>query len=329
MRYARHFSLLVFAAVLLYGVVGFYFLPLANFEGGLSRMAMLPESQFGWTRPQPAIDPQLMQQSSWQEADVLVIGDSFSMPRIWQTALTRRGLRVHTETWESVRNVCEDFTEWLRSTGFKGHTVILQVIERNLEDRLNRAAGCRHMDFHQLSATFEGPPPTLIDRAGVNYAGRLSVGIRVKLHAMEYQRRSSDANFSSWQLPNEVTLARVAHGCELFSHPSCNDSLFYSGDHQTDFDDGTLTKIQTITARIRGFKPVWAIVPDKTTAYLHPDKKFWDHAEQRLHAVNLLQVFRQALQEQTMDLYRGNDTHTSTTGYLLMGEAIYRNMTAR
>ena len=73
MRQAKLFSVIVSLIVLGYGAIGFYFLPMASFQGDLTRIGMLPESQFGWRKPQPAVDPKLMQQSSMQDADVLVI----------------------------------------------------------------------------------------------------------------------------------------------------------------------------------------------------------------------------------------------------------------
>jgi hypothetical protein len=47
MQHAKFFSVLIAALLLLYGAIGFYCLPLANFQGGLTRMAQLPESLFG------------------------------------------------------------------------------------------------------------------------------------------------------------------------------------------------------------------------------------------------------------------------------------------
>jgi hypothetical protein len=120
---------------------------------------------------------------------------------------------------------------------------------------------------------------------------------------------------------------RVPRGCELFSHSNCGDSLFLSWDNKADYGAATLDKMQTFATRLKDYQLIWAIVPDKTTAYLNPDKKFWDKAEQRLpHFPNLLRVYRQALQDKTVDLYYGNNTHNSPTGYLLMGAEIYRSM---
>ena len=70
-------------------------------------MGLLPETLFGWTKPQPALDAKWMQQASMQEADVLVIGDSFSDSRVWQTVLTQHGLKVRTEILgQHARDMC-------------------------------------------------------------------------------------------------------------------------------------------------------------------------------------------------------------------------------
>jgi len=67
-------------------------------------------------------------------------------------------------------------------------------------------------------------------------------------------------------------------------------------------------------------------VPNKSTAYLYPNKQFWNKAEQRFHTPNLLRMTQQAIEKKTVDLYPANNTHFSTTGYLLMGGAIYQTM---
>jgi ribosomal protein L39E len=326
MKHAKIFSISVFVAIAIYGMVGFYFLPLAGFEGDLTRKGKLPESLFGWIKEQPAIDPRLMQQASWQDADVLAIGDSFSRQLLWQTALTRRGLRVRTETWEGVRNICADFTDWLRDMNFKGRYVVIEIIERGVEDSLDRAADCEHMEYHQVAEVRATPPATLLDRNKIDFSGKFSVGIQTKLHALKYGQLSGKPSFKSWDLPNEARMARLPDGCELFSHPRCNDVLFFADDHVSDFDANTLAKMEKINARLIGLIPIWVIVPDKSTVYLHPDKKFWDEAERKFHAPNILKTFRQAIQRKTIDLYRGNDTHLSTTGYLIMGDAVYQSM---
>jgi hypothetical protein len=82
----------------------------------------------------------------------------------------------------------------------------------------------------------------------------------------------------------------------------------------------------TISQRLQGITPVWVVVPDKSTSYLHPDKQFWNLAAQRFNAPNVLQVLRSAIAAQHIDLYPANETHLSTSGYLLLGETIYQNL---
>lgn len=328
MRYAKFFSIFVFIAVLVYGTVGFYFLPQAHFEGDLTRMSMLPEAQFGWREPKPAIEQRWLTQASMQEADVLVIGDSFSNSRVWQTVLTQQGLKVRTEHWDSMRAICTDFMPWLKGQGFRGQYVVLQIIERSVENGLSKSVACEHMQVHpNVSAdTPRYPPPISLDFKHKDRSGRLSVGIRTALNSRKYEAFSSAPDFSSALLANGARLARVKNGCELFSHASCNDSLFLAEDKADDLADSALENIEKLNARMIGITPIWALVPNKSTAYLYPDKQFWNKAEKRFHAPNLLRMTQHAIEAKTVDLYPANNTHFSTSGYLLMGEEILKAM---
>jgi hypothetical protein len=326
MKHARIFSIIVFSAIALYGAVGFYFLPLASFTGPLTRMAKIPESLFGWTKQQPAVNPDYLINASWQEADVLAIGDSFSMPHLWQSVLVQHGMKVHTETWEGMRNVCEDITPWLRGKGFKGRHIVFEVVEHNFEDRLDRSIHCKQMDYHSIPERPVSPPPQQLPLAKADFSGKLSVGIQTKLNALKYQQLSSQAGFDNWNMANTVRMNRVKNGCELFSHPRCNDVLFFADDHVGDFNENTLISMKTISQRLNGINPVWVVVPDKSTAYLHPDKLFWDKAEDQFQAPNILKALKNEIHNKNIDLYPANETHLSTAGYLILGDAIYQSI---
>ncbi len=328
MKHAKIFSVFIFVALLGYGALGFYFLPLATFQGELTRMALLPESLFGWIKPQPAIEAKWMRQATLQEADVLVIGDSFSDGRVWQTVLTRQGLKVRTESWDSMRGICGDFAPWLRAQGFVGKYLVLESIERNLVDDLNKSVACQHMQYHPNPKTDAPryPPAVSFDVHRGNYDGKLSTGIKTRLNVLQYERLSRSPDFKSWLMSNDVKMARVTNGCELFSHARCNDALFLAKDRAEEIDAIALQDIETLNARLHGITPTWVFVPNKSTAYLYPDKQFWNEAGRRFHAPDLLRMTRHAIQEKTVDLYPANNTHFSTTGYLLMGETIYQTM---
>lgn len=326
MSQARFYTILVAVIMAAYALIGFYFLPLASFEGNLTRMAKLPESYFGWTREQPAIDPRLMRSAEWQDADVLVIGDSFSYAQLWQTVFTQKGVRVRTETWESVFNICENFSDWVRDKGFKGKYIVIESVEAYFEDRVSRSLACKRMEYHASPQLAPKPPPTLPDRNKADYSGRLSVGIETELNARKYDRLSSGPGFKGWDDLGEARVVRVENGCELFSHPRCRDALFYTKDRVEDMGGNILDGMAGINARLKNYTVVWAVIPDKSTVYLHPEKKFWDEAEQRFHAPNLLKTFREEIRKKTIDFYPANNTHVSTTGYLILGDAIYQNM---
>ena len=326
MKQAKIFSIIVFATLTFYGAVGFYFLPLASFTGPLTRMGKIPESLFGWTKEQPAVNPEYLANASWHEADVLAIGDSFSIPHLWQSVLVKNGLKVHTETWEAMRNICDDFPEWLRSKGFKGRHVVIEVVEHNFKDTLDRSVNCKQMDYHATVELPVVPPPRLLTRNTTDYSGRFSVGIETELHALKYEKLAARPDFNTWDLGNNVRLNRIKDGCELFSHSSCNDALFLADDQVGDFGEDTLNKMQVINERLKDYKLIWVIVPNKSTAYLHPDKQFWNKTEQRFHAPNVLKVLREKIAYKTIDLYPANETHLSTTGYLILGDAIYQSL---
>ncbi len=328
MKHAKIFSILVFISALSYGGVGFYFLPLATFQGELTRMGLLPESLFGWTKPQPALEIRWMQQSSMREADVLVIGDSFSDSRVWQTVLTQRGLKVRTESWDSMRGICADFSDWAQAQGFKGRYMIAEIVERNLIGTLQRSLDCKQTQYrpHAGVDAPRYPPAVSFNPTQGNYAGQLSTGIKTRLNVFEYERRSQADHFQQWEIPNNVKVARVSEGCTYFSHARCNDALFLGEDAADEVNQNTFDLMTAHRTRLQNYTSLWVVVPNKSTTYLYPHKTFWNEAARRLPMPNLLQVNQRALHEKTVDLYPANNTHYSTTGYLLMGEAIFKTM---
>ncbi len=326
MMHAKLFSVIVVAAIGIYGVTGYYFLPLAHFEGGLTRLGMLPESRFGWTKEQPAVPHELLRQSSWEEADVLVVGDSFTEPRLWQSALTRRGMKVHSETWSTLPGICEDFTAWSRGKGFTGRYVIIEAVERNVEGTFARSLACTHTSYRPTVERQASPPPTRVDRSTAHREGKLSIGIKVYLNAWLLQRQRDNLDLSSIAMPGSVHVISRPDGCELFSHPQCADILFYDEDRVTDMGTPVLENMEKLSARITDATPIWVVIPDKSTVYMRQGKQFWGKAESRLYAPNLLQTFKQAIESKAVDLYPANETHLSTAGYLMLGENIFQSM---
>jgi len=237
-------------------------------------------------------------------------------------------LKVRTEHWDSMRAICTDFMPWLRTQGFHGQYVVLQIIERGIEDGLSKSVACEHMQIHpNVSADMPRfPPPVSLDFKHEDRSGRFSVGIKTALNFASYENYSSVPDFRSAGLANGARLARVENGCELFSHTRCEDALFLAEDKAEDVDASALENVGKLNARLHGVTPIWVFVPNKSTTYLYPEKPFWNEAERRLHAPNMLRMTQLALQEKTVDLYPANNTHFSTAGYLLMGKEIFKAM---
>ena len=213
---------------------------------------------------------------------------------------------------------------WVRNQGFNGKYIVFEAIERGVTDVLSKSVACDHMDFHPNVHTDSprSPPPVSFDPDRRNYSGSLSVSIETLMNSFEYGRAIRKPGFVSRELPNDVILARVQNGCRLFSHARCQDALFLAEDRKEDIPVKALDSVRKINERLSGVTPIWLFVPNKSTAYLYPDKQFWNEAEQRFHSPNLLRMTQQAIRENTVDLYPANNTHFSTTGYLLMGKEV-------
>jgi hypothetical protein len=326
MKHTKFFSIFVSAVLALYGLAGFYFLPLASFNGDLTRMAKLPEQQFLRTKEQPVINPDLMKSAAWQDADILAIGDSFSAAQIWQTVFAQHGVRVRTESWSSMFNICEDISDFIRSKGFKGKYVIIENAEKYHEVRLADSVKCQHMAYHPVPVHPPHIPTPLPDWNTSDYSGSMSVGFQTAWNAYRYKQLRNKPDFNTWDALDEVRMVRLENSCELFSHPRCNDVLFYKKDREQDLDKNVLDNMQIINTRLKGFSTVWVVIPDKASAYLYPDKQFWNEAEQRFQAPNILKAFQQAIRNKSVDFYLANDTHVSTTGFILLGNLLYSNI---
>ena len=144
------FSLIIIVMVTVFGIVTCPFLGYSNYDGDLTRMGMLPEKYFGWTAPQPKIDNTLLISSNWVDADILVIGDSFSEKLIWQSKLVQAGYKVRTENWASVGQICHDFNDWLNLNKFKGRYVIIQSVENSFDARLKKSVQCNKTQYKFL-----------------------------------------------------------------------------------------------------------------------------------------------------------------------------------
>ncbi len=101
-----------------------------TYQGDLTRIGKLPDYYFSSKIKQIPIRTDLIQSSPISEANILVIGDSFSEKLLWQTVLISDTEKVATILWSDIGNICQDFPKMLKETGFKGEKIIIESIER-------------------------------------------------------------------------------------------------------------------------------------------------------------------------------------------------------
>jgi len=325
MNLSKHFVFMIVLIVGGYGAISFPFLHFANFEGDLTRMAMLPEDDFGWLGPQPQINNNNLESASWQDADVLVIGDSFSEKLIWQSKLVESGLKVRTESWSNLGAICEDFDSWLQGNQFRGSHIIIQSVENSFAPRLKKSIKCKKTNYKSLK-----PKEIVIRQEGefsksVFGGGQLDVGLRTWLNKQEYDKKAKDPEFKSWKINQNVSIQRIEKGCDLFSHKNCNDVLFYELVGKWDLNDVT-KNILLIQNRIKVNNIIWLVIPDKATVYLDRDNSFWKMNHADIKNIDVLSYLKDAIKAKEIDIYFGNDTHLSPRGYGHVGDAVRNSL---
>lgn len=295
--------------------------------GDLTRVGRLPESEFGWRAANGEIPATHLQATSLREADVVVIGDSFSASRAWQSVLTAAGLKVATTQWDKIGGaLCADFRAWLASQGFRGHTVVIQTIQRRMVLRAELSGRCSRMPHPYAEVEPSQPAPRDPPPWQWNSTAKLSTGLVTWLNGRQVRQVSTELVFE--EPDHEFPLVRVrtvSDGCQYFSHALCERVLLFAEDIEVDVPgERELAFARRTNAEFarapHAPRLVWMVVPDKTTVYTAPERGAAFGAA--LHAEGLgPDLFADAQQAKvaTRDFYWPNDTHLSTFGMLHVG----------
>lgn len=292
--------------------------------GDLTRIGMVSERLFGWKEAQPDIPKRLRKPSVVTEADVLVVGDSFSGSLTWQAALAQSGLKVATTGWPA-HGLCMDLDQWLSSVGFKGKTVIAETVERYASARVAQGQTCTMQD------PINEPPLEPLKQPRASYSLGVGAGVRVNLQILKNTRRAERLPFNLvLDNPSSINAMRVAvvnvqDGCSRFSHPLCSKALFLTEDVErpplTATDAAGMARI---AESVKAANLVWVIVPNKSTVYLQPERSadFRRAFNDRRLGPDLF-ARANAGKDAIRDLYWANDTHWSTAGHLYFGAAVH------
>lgn len=290
--------------------------------GDLTRIGRISEREFGWHAPPPPIPDANVKTWPIQEADILVIGDSFSVRYAWQSPLVGAGYRVTTTHWDNTGPLCEDFSGWLARSGFKGKLVIVESIERLLEDRIEKSAVCKTMkhSFKPTPPPFENPAKQA-PGFQLNWDAELLSGWLTWRNTRAIMRSDSWTNTPDHWGPL-IDARAVPEGCKQFSHHACDKLLMTAEDRVNAAVSAQSARfMESFERRAAPYRVVWMVVPNKSTVYLQQS-----HADEFRAAFNPMKIgpdlFDLAEQNRfkIMDLFPANETHVSTRGYILFGQ---------
>jgi hypothetical protein len=324
-------QILIGFCALLTGIFWGMSIYLEPIEGDLTRVGGLSENSFGWTKSQPALAAELLNNSPLAEADVAVIGDSFSATFVWQTKLVEAGFKVNTAYNIDVP-WCSDLGDLLRQSGFTGKYVVIESVERLFQHNLNNQCQ-KSPAYKTLKIGLAVAPPinrptkhSILD-SGTNF------GVGWNLKAFFYDLYLSAK--AAYPRPELIPIDKVRlynlGDCRLFSNKLCQISLFWSEDFSTE-SFRSLDRVLEINKNFEqnGIRAIWVVVPDKSTVYMdygafrnNPYVNIWHEFGKypELNSLNYGEIFKHQAQT-TQDFYLPNNSHLGTTGYLFLGDLV-------
>lgn len=307
----------------------FYF---EKLYGDLTRLGSFSERDFGWREPQPEIDKTQLKNYAINEADILVIGDSFSISRVWQTQLVKQGLKVCTLTWSEVKTsdaIASNLGQLLRQSGFKGKYLIIENVERVFQRRMKAMLTIEQPIVKKeiaIDSAFQLYPFSIRERMTLNKLNGADWGTKTL-----YNKIKLLLDVSEKHLKSGMVQAIKFNGCEFFSHRLCQYMLFIASDFTKEpFDFVNNVRIINTNLQSVGIQTLWIIVPDKATVYLgygnrmtQPYHNIWQTFKQQpdIIAPNIAEAFIKESRK-IKDFYLPDDTHLSSKGYLYLGGLI-------
>lgn len=310
----------------------FYF---EKLYGDLTRVGNFSEHDFGWRLEQPLIPIEQFKNSSLSDADILVIGDSFSAPLVWQTRLVAEHLKVATLHWQDIKKfktygtLQANLGTTLQTSGFKGRYVVIESVERLLQQRMKALSNETDGLIVKLNTNIASPP-TRRERISLNQLNGGDWGMKTLYNMVKLALNLPDKYFKSTS-----AVAMKYDGCQFFSHRLCQYLLFT----KDDFDKETFNSIENVlivnkSLQAVGIQPIWLIVPDKSTVYFgygthnsNPYQNIWQLFAKypELVAPDLGALFMQQSRI-IKDFYMPDDAHLSTRGSLYMGDLMVKGL---
>jgi hypothetical protein len=330
MSFMRSFVLGVVVCCAVVFALGSFIEPIS---GDLTRLGDVAERSWGWNAPQskPAVRSRL----ATDQTSILVIGDSFSDPNIWQTVLENElGRFTQSYSWSAVHNFgcLKEKLHKIRQQAPQVTDLILELVER---DFVSRFTG---VDSPAACAAFEVAAPSA--RAAVPVSTDHRPIFALKIQDPIYVLKSIFGEMRGYRgltSSGDAVIAPLLTD-RVFSNRRSRWLLYYAGDlnknnWQANHVAAAIKNLKGLSdeASTLGLRLTVVVIPDKSSVYAeyvdgpalpiiqYPLWELLAHSE--LASVNVRDLYRNALPSQ-LDLYLPNDTHLGFNGYNLLGKAI-------
>lgn len=300
-------------------------------QGDLTRIGGWSERDFAPVAAQPAI-AQAPRAPSAGAADVLVLGDSFSQPNEWQSALfVDARLSAHTTHFDAI-GCLDNWVRWALAQPAR-QAIVVQTVEREFVKRFRDRVTCRPNRTTNFDRPADGhaaphAAPALAIDAGYLTRTTLNTGLAHFSSARTFRRGS-------------VVNAPIDKGCANFTNMKSDRLLYYQFDEErlkwtTEDVDRAIDNVRALQALFRdaGRRFVFVLIPDKLSVYQDclalrdtagetgPTARLSSRLRAAsVDAPDLHPVFV-AARATTPDLYYPNNTHLSENGYRLLARQV-------
>ena len=337
MLFIRYFVIGVVTCCTVVFVGGVYLEPLS---GDLTRLGAVAERSWGWSVPQTL--PAIKRKGPEDYESIVVVGDSFSEPNVWQQILENETDRyTKTYAWDAIGSFdcLHGHIVQIKKQAPAVTNLILETVEREFVPRFGTndrpAVDCPTLEIKTTGGRHGSPTST--------------------------QHRSIFA----WQLPDPIYAAKAAYGearaysratvagdavivplrtGQFFSNRRSAWLLYYAGDLEKNKwgANDIATAIRNLKslseyAESLNVKVTIVVIPDKSTVYAEyaldqmtsiKQYPIWEKLQHAgISSIDLQDHFRTSLFS-TVDLYLPNDTHLGFNGYSVLARTVAAKLIA-
>lgn len=329
----RYLAILIIPAILFVAALTCMAVYFQQLEGDLTRVGGWAEREFGPNAPQPPVRI-VTGRNHETNPDVLVLGDSFSRDEVWQSVLgPMLGLRIATYRIDFI-DCIENWVLWAEQHP-TAKIIVVESVERMFINRFVDIKPCGSRSYKAVKNPEKLTPA--MRESSVVWPKRIS-GNYLLSAAKNTGRRYLDPEGPIRH--NDVVNTAIDSRCARFSHRGADRFLYYSMDENkrnwTDVQKqraaANLVAIQHAFAA-RGKLFFFVLAPDKLSVYYDcipgesgiPGEVSFNTSsflvEAGLQTPDLLSIFRSRRNEIT-DLYKPDDSHLSTSGYILLAQEL-------